>query len=195
MSSLLASVALPLSSEGGETPSVLGTPLDILILGTVAFAIVLIAMAKLALPSIKKALEERTDAIEGGLKRAAAAETEANALLDDYKQQISGAQDEAAAIRAKAEADGKTIVAEAKSQAELERAAIAQRAEAQLAAERSQTVASLRQDVGGIAVDLAGRIVGATLEDDERANAVVNEFITGLEEAANANAAVVGEDS
>ncbi len=195
MSSLLASVALPLSSEGGETPSVLGTPLDILILGTVAFAIVLIAMAKLALPSIKKALEERTDAIEGGLKRAAAAETEANALLDDYKQQISGAQDEAAAIRAKAEADGKTIVAEAKSQAELERAAIAQRAEAQLAAERSQTVASLRQDVGGIAVDLAGRIVGATLEDDERANAVVDEFITGLEQAANANAAAVGEGS
>lgn len=195
MSSLLASVTLPLSSEGGETPNVLGVPLDEFILGLVAFSIVLIVMAKVALPSIKKALAERTDAIEGGLKRAAAAETEANKLLDDYKQQIAGAQDEAAAIRAKAEADGKTIVAEAKSQAELERAAIAQRAEAQLAAERSQTVASLRQDVGGIAVDLAGRIVGATLEDDERANAVVDEFITGLEEAANASAAVVGEDS
>ena len=195
MSSLLASVTLPLSSEGGETPNVLGVPLDEFILGLVAFSIVLIVMAKVALPSIKKALAERTDAIEGGLKRAAAAETEANKLLDDYKQQIAGAQDEAAAIRAKAEADGKTIVAEAKSQAELERAAIAQRAEAQLAAERSQTVASLRQDVGGIAVDLAGRIVGATLEDDERANAVVDEFITGLEEAANAKTAVVGEDS
>ena len=195
MSSLLASVTLPLSSEGGETPNVLGVPLDEFILGLVAFSIVLIVMAKVALPSIQKALAERTDAIEGGLQRAAAAETEANKLLDDYKQQISGAQDEAAAIRAKAEADGKTIVAEAKSQAELERAAIAQRAEAQLAAERSQTVASLRQDVGGIAVDLAGRIVGATLEDDERANAVVDEFITGLEEAANAKTAVVGEDS
>jgi len=195
VSSLLASVTLPLSSEGGETPNVLGVPLDEFILGLVAFSIVLIVMAKVALPSIKKALEERTDAIEGGLQRAAEAETEANKLLDDYKQQISGAQDEAAAIRAKAEADGKTIVAEAKSQAELERAAIAQRAEAQLVAERSQTVASLRQDVGGIAVDLAGRIVGATLEDDDRANAVVDEFITGLEEAGNANAAVVGEDS
>lgn len=195
MSSLLASVALPLSDAGGETPSVLGTPLDIFILGLVAFAIVLVAMAKIALPSIKKALAERTDAIEGGLERAAAAETEANQLLDDYKKQIAGAQDEAAAIRAKAEADGKTIVADAKAQAELERATIAQRAEAQLAAERSQTVASLRQDVGGIAVDLAGRIVGATLADDQRANQVVDDFIDGLEHIAVKDAAAVSEDS
>lgn len=195
MSSLLASVTLPLASEEGETPSVLAVPLDEFILGLVAFAIVLIVMAKVALPSIKKALAERTDAIEGGLERAASAEAEANELLADYKQQVAGAQDEAAAIRAKADSDGKAIVEDAKSKAEMERAAIAQRAEAQLAAERSQTVASLRQDVGGIAVDLAGRIVGATLSDDERANAVVDEFITEMERAADATAAVSSEDS
>lgn len=195
MSSLLASVTLPLASEEGETPSVLAVPLDEFILGLVAFAIVLIVMAKVALPSIKKALAERTDAIEGGLERAASAEAEANELLADYKQQVAGAQDEAAAIRAKADSDGKAIVEDAKSKAEMERAAIAQRAEAQLAAERSQTVASLRQDVGGIAVDLAGRIVGATLSDDERANAVVDEFITEMERAADATTAVSSEDS
>jgi F-type H+-transporting ATPase subunit b len=195
VSSLLASVTLPLASEEGETPSVLAVPLDEFILGLVAFAIVLIVMAKVALPSIKKALAERTDAIEGGLERAASAEAEANKLLADYKQQVAGAQDEAAAIRAKADSDGKAIVEDAKSKAEMERAAIAQRAEAQLAAERSQTVASLRQDVGGIAVDLAGRIVGATLSDDERANAVVDEFITEMERAADATAAVSSEDS
>jgi F-type H+-transporting ATPase subunit b len=195
VSSLLASVTLPLASEEGETPSVLAVPLDEFILGLVAFAIVLIVMAKVALPSIKKALAERTDAIEGGLERAASAEAEANELLADYKQQVAGAQDEAAAIRAKADSDGKAIVEDAKSKAEMERAAIAQRAEAQLAAERSQTVASLRQDVGGIAVDLAGRIVGATLSDDERANAVVDEFITEMERAADATTAVSSEDS
>ena len=195
MSSLIASVTLPLADEGGETPSVLAVPLDEFILGLVAFSIVLIVMAKFGLPPIKKALAERTDAIEGGLQRASTAEAEANKLLDDYKSQIAGAQDQAAAIRAKAESDGKDIVAEAKSQAETERAAIAQRAEAQLAAERSQTITALRQDVGGIAVDLAGRIVGTTLEDDERANAVVDEFIAGLEQDASANDTVSGKDS
>ena len=184
MNAVVASVALPLAGGEGETPSVLSVPLDILILGVVAFFIVLLALGKFALPSIKKALEERTDAIEGGLERAAAAEEEANALLANYNQQISGAQDEAAGIRSKAESDGKAIVDEAKSKAELESSAIAKRAEAQLAAERSQTVASLRQDVGGIAVDLASRIVGASLTDDARATAVVDDFISGLEQAA-----------
>jgi F-type H+-transporting ATPase subunit b len=184
--SVVANVALTLASnESGETaPNVLGTPLDIMILGTVAFFIVLIVLGKLALPAIKKALEERTDAIEGGLQRAADAQDEANKLLSDYKQQIAGAQDEAAEIRSKAESDGKVIVEEAKSKAEAESATIAKRADAQLVAERAQTVASLRQDVGGIAVDLAGRIVGATLTDDQRANAVVDDFISGLEQAA-----------
>ena len=186
MYAALASVALPLAgNESEETPpNVLGTPLDIVILGAVAFFIVLIVLGKLALPSIKKALEERTDSIEGGLERAAEAEKEANELLANYKQQIAGAQDEAAGIRSKAEADGKTIVDDAKAKAESEAAAIAKRADAQLTAERAQTVASLRQDVGGIAVDLAGKIVGATLTDDQRAKAVVDDFISGLEQAA-----------
>lgn len=183
MLSVVANVTLPLAGGSEETPSVLSTPLDILILGTVAFFIVFIVLAKLALPAIKKTLEERTDAIEGGLERAAAAEKDAHEMLEKYKKQIAGAQDEAASIRAKAEADGKAIIAEAKNQAETERATIARRGEAQLAAERTQTVASLRQDVGGIAVDLAGRVVGASLEDDARATAVVDQFIAELEDS------------
>ena len=96
---------------------------------------------------------------------------------------MAGAQDEAANIRAKAEADGRAIVEEAKAQAETERAVIAQRGEAQLTAERSQAVASLRQDVGGLAVNLAGRIVGESLDDDVRARAVVDRFIADLEQS------------
>lgn len=105
-------------------------------------------------------------------------------MLARYREQIAGAHEEAADIRAKAEADGKAIVAEARAQAEAERASIAQRGEAQLAAERTQTVATLRSDVGGIAMDLAGRIVGESLAEDQRARSVVERFIAELEQAA-----------
>jgi len=173
----------------GDTPSVLAIPLDELILGTVAFFIVFGALAKLALPKIAQTLKERADAIEGGIERAARAEAEAKAALEQYREKLAGAQEEAAQIRAKAEADGKTIVAEARSQAEAERAAIAARGEAQLVAERTQALAALKQDVGGLAVDLAGRIVGETLSDDARAQAVVDRFIADLEGAAARDAA------
>ena len=39
----------------------------------------------------------------------------------------------------------------------------------------------LRAEVGTLATTLAGRIVGEALEDDERANRVVERFITDLE--------------
>ena len=63
-----------------DAPSVLAVPLDELILGIVAFLIVFWALSKLALPGIRKALDERTATIEGGIERAAAREAEANAL-------------------------------------------------------------------------------------------------------------------
>ncbi|MCB0919138.1 MAG: F0F1 ATP synthase subunit B [Actinobacteria bacterium] len=178
-------IAIRASSEG-DSPSVLGTPLDELILGTVAFLIVLIILGYLALPSIRKALAERTETIEGGIQKAEDMQAQAKKMMADYKEQIAGAQDEAAGIRAKAESDGKAIVESAKSQAEEERAAIAQRGAAQLEAEKSQTLASLRQDVGGLAVELAGKIVGESLTDDDRARAVVDRFISDLEAQAAA---------
>lgn len=176
--------ALAAAGGEGESPSVLAVPLDEFILGIVAFFIVFFVLWKFVLPNIEKTLSERSEAIEGGIERAAAAEAEAKAMMAKYKEQIAGAHEEAANIRAKAEADGKAIVDEARKQADAERSAIAQRGEAQLAAERTQTVAALRQDVGGLAVSLAGRIVGESLEDDQRANAVVDRFIADLEQSA-----------
>lgn len=184
MSALQAALLAAAEEGHAESPSVLAVPLDEFILGGLAFLIVFVLLWKVALPGIAKTLRERTDAIEGGIQRAAEAEAEAKALAAKYREQIDAAQEQAAAIRAKAEADGKVIVAEAKAAAEAERAAIAQRGVAQLEAERMQTIASLRQDVGGIAVDLAGRIVGESMSDDARARAVVDRFIADLEATA-----------
>ena len=164
--------AAVVAAAEGETPNVLGVPVDVLILGIVAFFIVFFALWKLALPSIQRTLKDRTDAIEGGIQRAADAEEEARAMYTKYREKLDGAQEEAAAIRAKAEADARTILAEARAQAESE-----------LAAERAQTVAALRSDVGGLAMDLAGRIVGESLQDDDRARAVVDRFIAELEQS------------
>ena len=54
-------------------------------------------------------------------------------------------------------------------------------AKAQIEAERSAAVASLRTEIGGLATTLAGRIVGESLDDDERARRTVDRFIADLE--------------
>jgi len=164
-----------------EAPSVLAVPLDELILGIVSFLIVFWALSKLALPGIRKALDERTASIEGGIERAVAREAEANALYERYQAQLAEARTEAAQIRAQAQSDKLAIVDEARAEATEAAAAVTARADAAITAERASTIASLRSEVGTLALALAGKVVGESLEDDTRARATVDRFIADLE--------------
>ena len=164
-----------------DAPSVLAVPLDELILGIVAFLIVFWALSKLALPGIRKALDERTASIEGGIARAAAREAEANALYERYQAQLAEARTEAAQIRAQAQSDKLAIVDEARVEATEAAVAVTARADAAISAERASTIASLRSEVGTLALTLAGKVVGESLEDDARARATVDRFIADLE--------------
>jgi len=43
-------------------------------------------------------------------------------------------------------------------------------------------MADVKTSIGAVAVDLAGKIVGENLSDDQRSQAVVDRFITSLED-------------
>lgn len=170
------------AAEGAKEPNVLEVPTGEFILGTVAFLIVMLLLGKLALPKIKTVLEEREAAIEGGLRRAAAAEAESAKLREQYTDQLAAAREEAAQIRTAALAERAQIIDEARREAQDAQASVVASAQAQIEAERNKASAELRKSVGSVAVDLAGRIIGETLEDDARARAVVDRFITDLEQ-------------
>lgn len=167
-----------------EVPSVLAVPVDELIIGIIAFIIVFGGLAKFALPAIKRTLEERTNAIEGGIERAAKAEAEAKALAEDYREQLAAAREEAATIRTQAQADRTAIIEEARNEARAAAAQVTAQAEAQLAAERSQATAALTRQIGEVAVDLAGKVVGQSLTNDATVRQTVDEFIADLERQA-----------
>ena len=171
-----------------EPPSVLAVPIDELIIGIIAFLIVFGGLAKFALPSIKKTLEERTNAIEGGIERAAKAEAEANALAEQYKAQLASAREEAAAIRTQAQADRTAIIEEARTEARAAAAVVTAAGEAQLAADRSQATSQLTRQVGELAVTLAGKVVGQSLTDDARIRQTVDGFLNDLEGQAQGSA-------
>ena len=161
--------------------NILRLPLDELIIGTLAFAIVFFALAKFAFPAISKTLEDRADAIEGGLARAENSQAEAAAMLEQYRAQLADARGEAATIRAEAQAEKATMIESARGEAATAAASVTERAQAQIEAERSQAMASLRRDVSELALTLAGKVVGESLTDDARARASVDRFIADLE--------------
>jgi F-type H+-transporting ATPase subunit b len=155
------------------------------IIGTILFVLVFGAMAKLLLPRIQKTLAERTELIEGGLNRSKEAQAEAQALLDQYREQLAEARHEASRMRAEAQEQGAQIIAEMREQAQAEGRRITEAAQSQIEAERQQALISLRTEVGTLATELASRIVGESLTDEARQRRMVDRFLDELEQVSS----------
>ncbi|SEF91483.1 ATP synthase F0 subcomplex B subunit [Actinacidiphila yanglinensis] len=175
-----------LAEEGSQNPLIPDTAE--LIVGLLCFFIVFGILGKKLLPNIQKTLAERHDAIEGGLERAEKAQADANRTLEEYKAQLAGARHEAARITEQAREQGAQIIAEMREEGARQRDAVVAAGHAQIEADRRQVTVSLRQEVGKIATDLAGRVVGESLEDSARQSRVVDRFLDGLEQSAASSA-------
>ena len=155
-----------------------------LIVGLVTFGIIFFALWKVLMPRLNQTLAERTDKIEGGLQRAEEAQAEANATLARYREQLAEARHEAARLREEAREQGAQIIAEMREQAQAEARRLVDAAHAQIEADRQQALQSLRGEVGGLAVDLASRVVGESLTDEARQRRVVERFLDELDQQA-----------
>ena len=154
-----------------------------IIWSSLCFVIILFVFWKVALPKMKDLLDKRAVAIEGNIAKADEAQRKAEAALEEYTAQLAEARKEAGEIRDAAREDGKKIVAEAKDAASTEAARVTAAAQTQIEAERQSALVSLRSEVGTLALDLAGGVIGESLSDDAKAKGVVDRFLADLEKA------------
>ena len=148
----------------------------------IAFAIIVFLLAKYVVPPINRAMTARQEAIRKDFADLEKAENDARRAEKEYKDQLADAKHEAARIREDAREQGAAIIADMRKQAQEESDRILRHARAQLDAERQQAVAALRTELGSMATELAGRIVGESLEDDDRRARTVERFISALEQ-------------
>lgn len=182
MTPLLLSLGVNLAA--GDEPNPLLPHVSEIIVGVVAFALLYFFLARKVFPLFEQTYRQRADLIQGGLERADEAQREAQRTLEDYRAQLAQARAEASQMREEARVQGQSIVEELRTRAQQEAAAISARAEARIEADRAQAFAELRSEIGRLAVDLSGRIVGESLRDDDRAHRVVDRFLADLERTA-----------
>ncbi|WP_193128256.1 MULTISPECIES: F0F1 ATP synthase subunit B [Gulosibacter] len=171
----------------GWDPSLLLPASYDIIWSLVVLVVLLLFFWKFVLPQLNQMLEERAAKIEGGIEKAAAVQAEADARRDEYEKLLADARTEAAEIREKARAEGESIKAEKKQETQNELDRMTKSAKEQIEAERQSAIVSLRQEVGTLAIDLASRVVGENLSDDQRSAAYVDRFLTDLDEKAETN--------
>ncbi|WP_046470165.1 F0F1 ATP synthase subunit B [Allosalinactinospora lopnorensis] len=165
-----------------EQGNVLAIHWDEFTFGLIAFFILLGAIYRMW-PKISSALDERANQIEGGIERAKKAEAEAEEIRQQYREKLEEAHRQYAQELEKAKEQRAAIIAEAREEAQVEARRVIETAHAQIEADRQQTLAQLRSEIGALSADLAGRIVGETLSDSAAQNRVIDRFLAELEQS------------
>jgi F-type H+-transporting ATPase subunit b len=160
-----ASQAKHLYPEAGE-----------LIIGLIAFAVLFFFTWKWVLPRFRQVLDERRERIQGEMEQAEATRSEAQQLLEQYRSQLAGAREESNRIIEEARATAEQLRRDLQAKAEEEAQATVARAQDEIRAERARTFQELRSQVGSIAVELAERVVGQSL-DDRAHQRLIDEYI------------------
>jgi F-type H+-transporting ATPase subunit b len=147
----------------------------------VALFLLLFLLRRYVVPRLQLAMEERQEAIRKSIEEAREAKERLEKAEADYKEALADARTEAANLREEARSEGKRIIEEMRVRAQEEAANISVAHQRQMEIDRQRTVAELRSELGQLAVDLAGRIVGESLQDEARRSGTVDRFLAELE--------------
>ena len=158
-----------------------------LVWGTIAFLLLLFLMYRTVFPSINKAYKDRRANIEGKLEQAEREREEAEQLLEHYRRRLRDAEDETQRILEEARSNAERVRRDLLAKAEADAGRELDRARLAIRAERDQAIRQLRNEVGTLAVELATRVVGDSL-DRERQLRLVDEYIEELGTQAQAGA-------
>ena len=151
----------------------------------VAFAIILFVIWRYVVPPIQKNLQARQDEIRKGIEDSKAAHERLESAEAEFAKTISEARTEAGKIREEAARQRTQTIEAAKDEARKAAEAVTKQAEERLELQYRQVANELRRDIGKLAVELAGRIVGESLADEELQRRVIDRFLAELEQDAS----------
>ena len=147
-----------------------------LIVGLAAFAVIFYFMWKWVLPRAAQLLDERRQQIQGQLENAEQTRQQAEQELADYRAQLANARDEGNRIIEEARTTADQLRRDLQANAEQEAQNTVARAQEEIRAERDRVFNELRTQVAEIAVDLAGRVVGQSL-DKQTHEKLIDDYI------------------
>jgi len=162
-----------------ESPNPILPATNELIWGAASFLVLLLALWKFGIPAVTKMSNERTERIRTSLDEAESAKTEAQTVLADYQRQLADARNESARIVEEARQQAEQVRRDLVARAEAEASELRSRNAEQVAAEAGRVQGELQQQVAGLAIELAERVVGANL--DREANLrLIEDYINSV---------------
>ena len=142
----------------------------------------LVIFKKLLLNPVKKVIAERKAKADSQIADAEKLRTEAEAMKAEYEQNLQNARNAANQIIATAQKTAAARIEEIVGEARAQAAALKQKAEADIAQERKKAVNEVKDEIGGIAMEIASKVVEREISEKDHKD-LIDEFIKNVGEA------------
>ena len=131
---------------------------------------------------INEVLEKRRQLADQEIKEAREAKEAADSLKVQYEEGLAGAKAEAAQIVQSAQKEAQIKADETLKQAQEHAAGIRRKAEADIAQEKKKAINEVKDEIGGLAMDIAGKVVEKEINEADHKK-LIDEFIKNVGEA------------
>ena len=145
--------------------------------------ILMLLVKKFLFKPVLDILQKRQDEVDKIYADANKAKDEANTLRADYENRLAAAKEEAGEIVKTATAAAQRKSNEMLEEAQTKASGLVARAEAQIAQEKKKAINEIKDEISGMAVDIASKVVEREIsaKDHEK---LIEDFIKNVGEAA-----------
>jgi len=176
MSALITTIA----AEKGGGSFLVQPGIGLMVWTLVVFVGAMVLLRKLAWPRITEALDKRQHAIEESIDVAERTKTEAASLLDEYRERLKEARQQAEEIVTRARKAGEVHERESTEAAREKREELMEQARRDIETETRRAIQEIRSEVADLTVLATEKVTRKTLtpEDQER---LVSEALSELD--------------
>jgi len=151
------------------------------VLTAVNVGVVIYVLKLLLFGPVGKILQDREERIESSLAKAAAAQRDAQELLEKYQQQMNEAKKEAQAIIERASKIGMQTREEIIKEAQEEAAKTLEKTKRVIQGEKAKALEQIRREAAVLAVMAAGKVINKQLDPKQHAE-LVQDYINEVGE-------------
>ncbi len=130
---------------------------------------------------VNEMLEKRRAKADAEIRDAEKAKTEAQAIKSEYEQNMQNARSEANELIASAKKTASAQSEEILKQAETQANAMLVKAEKDIEQEKKKAVSEIRDEIGGIAMEIAGKVIEREISEKDHEK-LINDFISKVGE-------------
>ena len=131
---------------------------------------------------VNEMLEKRRALADAQIREAEQAKADADAIKTEYEQNMKEAKEKANEILITAQKTAALQSEEMLKEAASQAAALKSKAESDIAQEKRKAVNEIKDEIGGMAVEIAGKVIEREISEEDHAK-LIDEFIANVGEA------------